>query len=282
MTQSAVSYQIKTLESYVGGPLFIRKARGVELSDRGQALAPIVHQSLRQIEQALTSARDRNEGMLVVTAVPTFAINLLVPRIGSFQLANPGLAVRIESSGRTVDLSTEGFDVGIRSGKGKWPGLVSHGLFDVSFTPMCSPAYLAREGAITHPSDLLDRTLADPNDPWWQVWFKKAGVEVRQDKKFKGVAVDTQHFAASIAVNGHGIAILTPQLVKRELESGSLVTPFDISVVLDDKYYLVYPETLRSSRKIRLFRDWIVSEIASSGANPGRTRQASSRSSRRS
>jgi DNA-binding transcriptional LysR family regulator len=55
MTQSAVSYQIKLLESFVGGPLFVRMARGVALTDRGLAMAPVVRQSLAELNRVFRS-----------------------------------------------------------------------------------------------------------------------------------------------------------------------------------------------------------------------------------
>src|SRR3954451_5795356 len=125
MTQSAVSYQIKLLETFVGGPLFVRLARGVALSDRGAAIAPVVRQALADLNRVFRAARNENASTLAITTLHTFATNWLAPRIGAFQLAHPDLAVRIDVSSRLVDLEAEGFDVGIRSGKGPWPGLVS-------------------------------------------------------------------------------------------------------------------------------------------------------------
>src|SRR3712207_9355327 len=100
MTQSAVSYQIKLLEAFVGAPLFERFARGVALSAKGRAIAPVVRQALGDLNRAFQAAREENHSTLVITTVHTFATNWLAPRIGGFPLANPDIAVRYSEERR--------------------------------------------------------------------------------------------------------------------------------------------------------------------------------------
>jgi LysR family glycine cleavage system transcriptional activator len=132
MTQAAVSYQIKLLEDRVGGPLFIRGTRGVTLTEMGRQLAPSITEAFAQLRGAFSLLRETAENVLNITALETFTTNWLVPRLGSFQVAHPEIAVRLDASGRIVDFTREEFDVGIRSGDGKWPGLVSHGLLSAA------------------------------------------------------------------------------------------------------------------------------------------------------
>src|SRR5438477_1986400 len=107
MTQSAVSYQIKLLESFVGAALFVRLARGVALSERGLVIAPVIRQSLGDLARVFRSVRDDNDSTLVITTLHTFATNWLAPRIGGFQMAHPEIAVRLDVSSRLVDLEAE-------------------------------------------------------------------------------------------------------------------------------------------------------------------------------
>jgi LysR family glycine cleavage system transcriptional activator len=260
MTQSAVSYQIKLLESFVGGPLFVRMARGVALTDRGLAVAPVVRQSLADLNRAFRSARDENASTLAITTLHTFATNWLAPRIGAFQLAHPDLAVRLDVSSRLVDLEGEGFDVAIRSGKGPWPGLVSHAIMDSVFTVVASPLYIEREGPFRAPADLLGATVIGASDDWWPVWLKTAGVPPPYAFAHRGVDLDTQQMIASVAVAGHGIALVTPGFVADDLKAGRLVQLFDVIGTAGDKYFLVYPESRRNQPKIRKFRDWLLAE----------------------
>ena len=139
MTQAAVSYQIKVLEERVGVPLFLRRPRQVALTEAGQRLAPAVAEAFALLSEAYVSVRAGAEGMLVISTVQTFGSNWLARHLGSFQIAHPSIAVRLDTKSHMVDFSREEIDVGIRSGGGKWQGLAVHMLFRVDFTPMLSP-----------------------------------------------------------------------------------------------------------------------------------------------
>src|SRR5215475_9401449 len=171
MTQAAVSYQVKLLEDRVGAPLFMRLPRRVVLSAAGHRLAPPVTEAFQRLHAAFAAMRDTAETVLSITAIHTFATNWLVPRLGAFNLAHPGIAVRLEVSSKTVDLAREEVDIGIRGGSGSWPGLVAHRLMRVEFTPLCSPELLARDGPVKTPVDPLRLPVLDGHDEWWQQWF---------------------------------------------------------------------------------------------------------------
>src|SRR5689334_20848898 len=126
MTQAAVSYQIKLLEERIGVPLFLRRPRQVALTEAGQRFAPQVTEAFALLADAYAAVRGIAEGTLVISTIQTFASNWLARHLGSFHLLHPSLAVRLETQSRMVDFAREEIDVGIRSGGGKWPGLVVH------------------------------------------------------------------------------------------------------------------------------------------------------------
>ena len=246
MTQAAVSYQIKILEDRIGGPLFLRGTRGVTLTATGRLLAPAVSDAFAQLRGAFAQLRESAANILAVTALATFATNWLVPRLGSFQLAHPAIAVRLEASNTIVDFGREDFDIGIRSGTGEWPGLVAHGLFAAAFTPMLSPLILQQFGPLETPADLLKLPLVDPTDDWWPEWFEEAGVPAPDLSGRGGIQVQNQQLAGRAALAGQGVAILMPAFFPEELASGQLVQPFPILRQADDfHYWLVYPEVRR-------------------------------------
>lgn len=262
MTQAAVSYQIKVLEDRVGAPLFLRRPRQIVLTDVGQRLAPAVADAFELLSTAYAAARTGARGTLVINTLTTFAGNWLARRLGSFQIAHPSLAVRLETSDHIVDFAREEVDIGIRSGDGHWPGLAVHRLFGADFTPMLSPKLLAQSGAIQTPADLLRLPILDPGDPWWTQWFAAAKVPVEGLECRPGASLGVQTYIGSAAVAGQGVAILTPAFFAEELADGRLVRPFDL--VCDDghAYWLVYPEARRNAPKIAAFRDWILAELA--------------------
>ncbi|TGT71545.1 LysR family transcriptional regulator [bacterium M00.F.Ca.ET.159.01.1.1] len=262
MTQAAASYQIKVLEERIGAPLFLRRPKQIELTEPGQRLAPAVSEAFAILGQAYAAARGGADGLLCVTTVLTFASNWLAQHLGSFQLAHPALAVRLDTSARLTDFAREDVDLAIRSGGGKWPGLEAHKLLDADFTPMLSPKLAASIGGVKGPADLLRLPILDPGDIWWTQWFEAAGVTGHDLAKRPGSSMGAQAYEANAAMAGHGVAILTRALFKNEIADGRLVQPFDL--VGDDghAYWLVYPTARRNVPKIRAFRDWILAEIA--------------------
>ncbi len=266
MTQAAVSYQIKLLESRVGTALFLRQPRKVVLTDAGRRLAPAVSDAFDQLKAAFAAVVGGAQGTLIVSVVTTFAVQWLAPRLGTFHLAHPDLAVRLDTSADLVDFSRQDVDLAIRAGAGAWPGLTAHLLVPAQFTPMLSPKLADGIGGVSKPSDLLRLPIIDSGDPWWRRWFEAAGVTdfALDDKPRSQLGAQTLDAAAAMA--GQGVAILTPALYRTEHAQGRLVQPFDL--VLDDGqgYYLVYPESRHNNPKIRAFRGWLLGELADSGA----------------
>ena len=259
MTQAAVSYQVKLLEDRLGKSLFQRLPKKVALSEAGQRLAPAVAEAFLSLHTAFAAMRERDDGVLAVTAVHTFATNWLVPRLGAFQRAQPEISVRIELSGRRVDFTREDFDLGIRGGHGKWPGLRADRLMPVAFTPLCSPDFAERHGPWATPADLLRAPRLDAHDDWWRIWCAAAGVSPPPVAP-SNVSLDVQSLLGTAAIAGQGVAMLMPAFFSADLAARRLVQPFPLMATDETAYWLVYPEARRNVRKIRAFRDWILGE----------------------
>ena len=261
MTQTAVSYQVKLLEENVGEPLFLRLPRHISLTDTGERLAPRVTEAFETLQAAMAEARGETEVTLQITCLATFAGQWLARRLGNFQLSHPNIAVRINTSDTLVDFSREGFDIGIRSGTGEWPGLRAEKLMDVYFTPMLSPALAETIGGVHEPADLLKLRIFDTTDPWWHQWLEAAGVPTSNLKTRATSFYGAQAYEASAAVAGQGVAILTPDFYPEELASGKLIRPFELQCTDGRGYWLTYPENRRNVPKIKAFRNWIMTEM---------------------
>ncbi|MHC1549219.1 LysR substrate-binding domain-containing protein [Phyllobacterium sp. K27] len=258
MTQSAVSYQIKLLEDFAGAPLFQRLARGVALTPKGEIIAPVIRRALADMGETFRAIREEQNSVLVISVIHTFASNWLTPRIVDFQNLHPEVSVRFDISSRLVDFSSEGIDCGIRLGKGDWLGLTSHRLLSGGFTPLASPAYLERYGRPQTPADLLQCHLITPDDNWWPVWFRQAGVEGPLTMTKPGVAIETQQIIGGLALSGGGVGLVSSAFFQNEIQAGTLVQLFDIEASTGTNYYLVYPEARQLPNKVKFFRDWII------------------------
>ncbi|WP_082555609.1 MULTISPECIES: LysR substrate-binding domain-containing protein [unclassified Ensifer] len=213
----------------------------------------------RPIHAFRVSIPRTSENLLSITAIHTFATNWLALRLGAFQTAHRDLELRLEVMSRVVDFAREPFDVGIRAGNGRWPGLVSHELMAEEFAPFCSPDFLAGAGNISAPSDLLALPLLRDDD-WWRAWFKAAGFGDSEPKISSAVFFNTQIVVSQAALAGQGVALLTPAFAP-DIKAGRLVQLFNVIARNGTSLWLVYPEERENSRKIRAVREWLLDEI---------------------
>mgnify|MGYP000120542795 CR=1 FL=1 len=262
MTQAAVSYQIRILEERLGTALFLRRPRQIALSEAGAQLAPPTRQAFELMRDAFADTRGRLEGVLTITAVPTFASNWLAQNLGLFQVDHPDIAVRLDSSNALIDLLHDDFDIAIRSmpGPSAGPGLTAHLLIKADFSPLLSPALAQTIGGVKRPEDLLRLPLLDPEDDWYFRWFAAAKVDGYSSEGRLRSQFGMQTLLATAAMAGRGVAMLTPGFFQDEIASGRLLQPFPLLASDGRGYYLVYPEARRNAPKIRAFRDWLLSE----------------------
>lgn len=260
MTQAAVSWQVKALEQRLGLTLFRRLPREVALTEPGERLARAATEAMQLLRRALTDLRDADEGVLSITTLATLASQWLAPRLGAFQVANAGLAVRVDTSSQLLDLERDNFDIGIRAGAGDWPGLESARLMPGVFTPLCTPE-LATALDLTDPSRLVD-ALRIGDDKEWAAWFAAAGVRAGAPPRAVRLRADFQALEVAAALGGQGVALASPILYAREIAAGILVQPFPDLVELSPGYWIAWPADRRRSPKIARFRDWLIAAAA--------------------
>ncbi len=263
MTQAAVSYQIKLLEERIGGPLFIRLPRKVELSDTGRRLAPQVRQAFELMREAFADVSGEAANLLSISTVQSFATQWLAKNLGLFQLAQPDIAVRLDTGSDVVDLVNGTFDFGIRTlAEARAKGLAHDLLVKADFTPLLSPALAETIGGVREPADLLKLPLLDAQDEWWPMWFAAAGVPGPSEDGRPRSFLEVQSLLGAAAIAGRGVTMLTPGLFRDEIASGELIQPFPLLADAGRGYYLVYAESRRNLAKIKKFRDWILEATA--------------------
>ena len=261
MTQAAVSYQIRLLEERLGVPLFARHKGRVSLTEAGRRAAPLVASAFETLDDAFSGLVAEDQALLSISTAQTFATTWLAPRIGSFQVRHPNLAVRLSTDNKLIDFSAGEFHAAIRVGRGDWPGLKCHFLFRLNFSPICSAAFAERHD-LTRPEQLLDVPRLSPGDDWWADWLAEMGVAAREGIAGPGLVLDNQVMEANAAFAGAGIAMMTPMFWRHELAAGGLVQPFGHIHLTGLGHWLVYPEGRRNQPKIAALRDWLLAEVA--------------------
>jgi LysR family transcriptional regulator, glycine cleavage system transcriptional activator len=262
LTASAVSHGVQTLEGWLGVELFHRETRGLRLTAAGEAYAPFVNQALTVLAKATDQLPGRKAtGTLSVSAAPTFAHKILLPRLERFTLQFPDIRVRIDTSQRLVDLTLDDFDIAIRFAPMKKPGPNWTLLAADTLVPVCSPRFREQ---LTGPLDasLLSRVplihvtvTAD-----WAHWFQISGREVPPSID-DGLRVDTMQMAADAAIRGFGVALGRRPLIDDDIESGRLVPLLDEALPSGNGYWLVTGQGDFQKPEVKLFKRWILSEF---------------------
>ena len=261
VTQAAVSHQVRGLEDWLGLPLFRRLARALVLTEAGQLLYPEVHEALERLAAVVNRVqRQDQEGVLTVTTMDSFAVSWLVPRLGRFRQAHPDIDVRLMMADRMVDLAREGVDVGIRYGRGPWPGLTVTHLRDEELFPVCAPALLEKGRPLRKPEDLADFTLLHDEMPLdWRDWLAAVGCTSVNAERGPGYSHSNLVLLAAKA--GEGVALGRSVMVADDLAEGRLVRPFAFGLPAPQAYYLVCVEGTEARPKIAAFRQWLMAEF---------------------
>jgi LysR family glycine cleavage system transcriptional activator len=260
VTPAAVTQQLKILEDALGRRLIRRAGRGVELTENGQQLFPVLRRTFSDISSAVTGLTSHSTTKLKTSFLATVAQRWLAPRLIEFRQQFPDIAVAVSTSFRLVDFTSEDIDIALRLGYGSWPGLHSTFVMNEELFPVCSPTLL-RGAILPAGSDLLPRhslvhTIIRPTD--WQTWLIEAGIE--DVDATAGYHCENSALALEMAEYGLGFAIGRTPLVISALKSGRLAAPFTVRLPNPMSYYLVCQQSDARRPEIVRFRDWIVNE----------------------
>lgn len=198
---------------------------------------------------------DPRPDQLLVSGTPT-AVAWISRHIGGLIERSPDLAVDLDSDPRLIGFDKDDFDCAIRSSSAAPAGLAAEKLFDVNFTPMCSPQFLTSHPELKAPADLLKVPRLSPTEPWWTQWWRHFRIDPPSGQK-RGVDLAAQALDAGAAMNGQGVALLTPLFWRDEISEGRLVCPFPELLDTNSVYWLVYPEARKDWPKIRRFSKWL-------------------------
>ena len=259
VTPSAVSHQIKTLETWLGAPAFTRSVRAVALTPLGAALAKDCVRAFDDLAQALARARGAaSDTRLRISALPLFTTVWLAPRLARFQAREPELAIEIDTTNRLVDFERDAVDIAIRNVYAPTPGLVARKLIDLTAAPICAPALAAK---LKRPQDLAGATLIHISSRagGWPDWLAYAGAPGLKPRG--ALSFDAIPPALEAAAQGRGVLLGLFPLVWDAPIAAGLVQPFDLAPISAGTYFLVHRREDRARRSVQAFVEWITAEM---------------------
>lgn len=242
LTHSAISQQIRSLEDFIGQPLFVREGGGSTLTDAGQLFASVLSDGLAQVDRALSSVKNRSVGQRLTLDVDSeLAQSWLNPRLPQLLAALPDTEVVLLSMPRSDRSAFERVDLALRYGYGDWEDCEMTQICGDRVLAVASPALLQRHGLQLpmSPSQVLELPLLGYTRRSWIPWLDAAGLEPREPRA--QVVFDNAANLIAAAEAGVGAGLVRGLLAADALRSGRLVALNDAQIAAHYNLYAVWP-----------------------------------------
>jgi LysR family glycine cleavage system transcriptional activator len=263
ITPSAVSHQIKTLETQLGLPLFSRSARALALTEAGARYLEQIDELFTRLDAVTEQLRARFGRNSVRLHVPAyFASELLLPRLSEFSKQHAGIDLRIETQGVRGRAHAAEADISVVVGAGPWNGLVAHPLFAQALVAAAAPELLA-EKPVRCYEDLNSHTLLvhESRRDDWDRWASNVGFKSLNPSQI--VRIDSMSAATRAAEKKIGIALLPAELSRRKFAQGRLARVFDDELVTQEDYTLLVRAEDENRDDIRALCAWLIESCRS-------------------
>ena len=271
LSQSAISRQISALEEGLQVELFHRHARGLLLTEQGEILFRTVSDILTRLsaaENALLESKERPRGPLKITAPVAIGTTWLTPHMREFVEAYPEILVTLLVDDRELDLTMREADVAIRLFPAKHPDLIQKHLTTLNNSLYASNDYLRKHGTPAKAQELKGHRLVtfgeDIRLPFAEVnWILKAGATLQDDRK-PAFKINSLIGMLKAVESGIGIAGL-PDYMTQGVNNVVKVLP-ELKGPSTDVYF-IYSMELRNSKRIKVFRDFLIRKMSEDGLN---------------
>lgn len=257
VTQSAVSHQVRSLEQWLGTPLFDRMGRQTLPTAKGQVLAGSLGEAFAIMAEACKRAKSSNHaGTLTIAVLPSIATIWLIPRLESFFRAHPDIPVKIIYLIHGHEPEPHGADIAITWGTGTGSGQQTE-LLPGATVAVGNPALVERIQAFEAMAKAP--LLHDSNVTGWQRYMRKAGV--RHEAPDEGPVFEDFNLLRAAALSGQGLALCPSALIKDDVQAGRLtyVNP-EIMINEELAYWIVEGEHAVPTSRIAAFKEWLLDQ----------------------
>lgn len=262
VTASAVSHQIKNLETEFGKKLFERGTRTISLTFDGELLYKDVVPLMRELEAV--SKRHRapaSRSTLRISVQPFFASELFVPKLQKFRELHPDIDIAVDTSDESTEKHPATADASIRVFRAPPEDFVHAKLFPLRLVPAGSMEFYdsvkVRAGRIVSEFPVV---VHESRSRAWHEWERASGI--RLPRNLSVVTLDSMIAVATAAERGLGAALVPVQLSDARFRSGQLVPLFEHELETSDTYYFVYRKESGSDENIQRLQDWVLKEFA--------------------
>lgn len=257
ISPSAASQAVASIERGLGVSLFARTSRSVRLTSEGERLLAVVQPSLEAMLDAMTELRtNRDEpcGTLRLNVVRIACRIGLPPVLAELTRRHPRLRVQITVDNRPIDIVGGGFDAGVRVKEAVRSEMVRTRLTGpIRMVVVGSKAYLRHHGRPMHPRDLARHTcigwsFTGSGARRWPFRDERGGFEIGVQGP---IVADDADLLATCAEQDLGLVYVAEPEVRRQLESGRLVSVLDDYTPAVEGLFLYHPSTASRVANVR-------------------------------
>jgi len=259
LTQGAVAQQVRKLETSLGQKLFVRKPRGLELTEKGAAYFTEIHAGLSCIAQATARLAPPSRS-LVLSVPPSFASMWLMPRLADFEARYPDIDLQVIASEQLSDFDTDGVDLVVRQASPPFPpDLRSVLLAPLNLVAVASPTYLQTAPPTVSLEDFRAHRLLESSH---RNWLHLLGSDEVAGKAARVSRFNQTALAIAAARAGRGVAIAPEALIEPDITSGELKVVWRDEARSATGFYAVAPINLgRSARDRDHLAEWLCGQF---------------------
>ncbi|WP_037314871.1 LysR family transcriptional regulator [Ruegeria halocynthiae] len=254
MTQSAVSQQIKSLEGYLGQPLFLRRPRALELTEAGITYLPVVREAFRTLMRGTQAVTGAQQNAVQVQSNITFAVNWLAPRLPQFRTEHPEVQLNIFTELWEPREMAEGAAVEIRYSLRPSDTVRTELLRTDHYYPVCAPGYEVTLDTLQQ-QPLFDCSNLLSN---WANWAEDQALIWENPP----ITYSTTYLVSlSVAMAGGGLCLAHDTIARDLINQGRLVAPFARRAVMPEAYYLLLSPQAEETPGAVTFANWLRREM---------------------
>lgn len=237
VSQAAVSKRMKVLENLLGFSLIERNGRRISFTPKGQKLASETSEALDYLDKSISRMKPINNQGLKLASNVAVSQFWLTPRINEYLLRSHPVPITLTASDKGSDMLSMENDVVIYYGTdipSGWEGTL---LFEEIWLPLIAP------GISNSVPALISNTLLD---------FEKLGLNWINWPDFIGriqpvdfseaprVSLGSYGNTVYAAIKGKGVALGCPDVLRNEIESGSLIPLYDFQLKTERSYFVIW------------------------------------------
>ncbi|MBE1282510.1 MAG: LysR family transcriptional regulator [Rhodobacteraceae bacterium] len=256
-TQSAVSNHVRSLEEFIGRPLFVRHPRSLSLTDVGEAYLPSVRHALQEIDVATRSLISQNHKREVVVSCPiSLAENWLPQVIARFHANHPEVEVTLHSTVWS-DVEANVSDISITINQRDEADRDQVQLWDEKLALACAPDYRI-DGEVLNRAEQLQqaRLIHILGRPIY--WEKVAGaLGLDLGELTSGFQTNSSNTALELAASGLGCVAVPKSLLFKFEQRGLLVQPFAFDLDCPWAYFANFKDR-SATPSVKLFKRFLL------------------------